>query len=136
MYASGGRRIGVTSLPPLGCFPAARTLFGSRHNGNGGGDGGCVSHINANAKEFNRKLNSAAFQLRKELPGLKIVIFDIYKVLYDIIKSPSNYGTYNHQSYQILKYVIIYMFFIDGYIYIYMLKVLRKQGEVVVVPGL
>lgn len=88
MYGSGGRRIGVTSMPPLGCFPAARTLFGD-------GEGGCVSHINANAEEFNRKINKAAFRLREELPGLKIVIFDIYNALYDIIKSPSNYGTYN-----------------------------------------
>lgn len=87
LYGSGGRRIGVTSLPPLGCFPAARTLFGSRSRHDG-----CVSHINANAQEFNRKINAAAVQLQKDLPGLKMVVFDIYKALYDIIKFPSNYG--------------------------------------------
>lgn len=80
----------MTSLPPLGCLPAARTLFGAHQSG-------CVSYINTNAQEFNKKVNSAASQLQKNLPGLKIVIFDIFKPLYDVIKSPSNYGWYTMQ---------------------------------------
>lgn len=85
LYGLGARKIGVTSLPPLGCLPAARTLFGAHQSG-------CVSYINTNAQEFNKKVNSAASQLQKNLPELKIVIFDIFKPLYDVIKSPSNYG--------------------------------------------
>lgn len=85
LYGLGARKIGVTSLPPLGCLPAARTLFGAHQSG-------CVSNINTNAQQFNKKINSAASQLQKNLPGLNIVIFDIFKPLYDVIKSPSNYG--------------------------------------------
>ncbi|KAK6914799.1 GDSL lipase/esterase [Dillenia turbinata] len=85
LYGLGARRIGVTSLPPLGCLPLTITLFGFH-------EGGCVSRINTDAQGFNKKINSAASQLQKQLPDLKIAIFDIFKPLYDIIKSPSNNG--------------------------------------------
>lgn len=75
----------MTSLPPLGCLPAARTLFGFHESG-------CVSRINTDAQAFNKKINSAATQLQKQLPGLKIAIFDIFKPLYDLIQNPSNNG--------------------------------------------
>ncbi|KAI5602704.1 hypothetical protein POPTR_001G191400v4 [Populus trichocarpa] len=85
LYGLGGRKLGVTSLPPLGCLPAARTIFGYHENG-------CVSRINTDAQQFNKKINSAATSLQKQLPGLKIVIFDIFQPLYDLVKSPSENG--------------------------------------------
>ncbi|CAH1422726.1 unnamed protein product [Lactuca virosa] len=85
LYGLGARRIGVTSLPPLGCLPAVRTLFGSHEKG-------CVSKINTDAQSFNKKINSAATQLGSQLPGLKIVIFDIFQPLYDLIKDPASHG--------------------------------------------
>ncbi|XP_019194179.1 PREDICTED: GDSL esterase/lipase APG [Ipomoea nil] len=85
LYGLGARKIGVTSLPPLGCLPAARTLFGFHQSG-------CVGYINTNAQQFNKKVNSAAAQLKKQLPDLKLVVFDIFQPLYDLIKSPSSSG--------------------------------------------
>ncbi|KAJ7963092.1 GDSL esterase/lipase [Quillaja saponaria] len=85
LYGLGARKIGVTSLPPLGCLPAARTLFGFLQKG-------CVSRINNDAQGFNKKINSAAVNLQKQLPGLRLVIFDIYKPLYDLVQSPSKFG--------------------------------------------
>lgn len=85
LHGLGARRIGVTSLPPTGCLPAARTLFGFHESG-------CVSRLNTDAQSFNKKLNSAATQLQKQLPGLKLVIFDIFKPLYDIISNPAKNG--------------------------------------------
>ncbi|XP_073145235.1 GDSL esterase/lipase APG-like [Henckelia pumila] len=85
LHGLGARRIGVTSLPPTGCLPAARTLFGFHESG-------CVSRLNTDAQAFNKKLNSAATQLQKQLPGLKLVIFDIFKPLYDIISNPAKNG--------------------------------------------
>ncbi|CAH9052539.1 unnamed protein product [Cuscuta europaea] len=85
LYGLGARKIGVTSLPPLGCLPAARNLFGFHQSG-------CVDYINQNAQKFNSKVNAAATQLKKSLPGLKLVVFDIYKPLYDLVKSPSSAG--------------------------------------------
>ncbi|XP_075493326.1 GDSL esterase/lipase APG-like [Primulina tabacum] len=85
LHGLGARRIGATSLPPTGCLPAARTLFGFHQSG-------CVSRLNSDAQSFNKKLNSAATQLLKQLPGLKLVIFDIYKPLNDIISNPAKNG--------------------------------------------
>ncbi|XP_020228019.1 GDSL esterase/lipase APG [Cajanus cajan] len=85
LYRLGARKVGVTSLPPLGCLPAARTLFGFHENG-------CVSRTNNDAQGFNKKLKSAAANLQKQHPGLKIVVFDIFKPLYDLVQSPPKFG--------------------------------------------
>ncbi|EPS71085.1 hypothetical protein M569_03672, partial [Genlisea aurea] len=85
LYSEGARRIGVNSLPPLGCLPIAKTLFGF-------GQPGCVSRFNSDAVSFNRKLNAAAEQLKKQLPGLKLAVFDIYKPLLDLITKPGDNG--------------------------------------------
>ena len=81
----GARRIGVTSLPPIGCLPAARTLFGYHESG-------CVSRFNTDAQQFNKKIKAAATGLPKQLPGLKIAVFDIFKPLYDLVQTPSKFG--------------------------------------------
>ncbi|XP_022155109.1 probable LRR receptor-like serine/threonine-protein kinase At1g05700 [Momordica charantia] len=85
LHGVGARRIGVTSLPALGCFPSALALFGFQGKG-------CVRTVNNHVLVFNRKLNSTAAALQKQLPGLKLVIFDVFKPLYDVIASPSNHG--------------------------------------------
>ncbi|GAB4842322.1 hypothetical protein Ancab_012292 [Ancistrocladus abbreviatus] len=85
LYQLGARKIGVTSLPPLGCLPFAITLFGDHSND-------CVSRINTDAQGFNNKINAAAKQLQMQLPGLKLVIFDIYSTLNNLIQRPQDYG--------------------------------------------
>ncbi|GFZ04219.1 GDSL-like Lipase/Acylhydrolase superfamily protein [Actinidia rufa] len=85
LYGLGARRIGVTSLPPIGCLPAARTLFGYHESG-------CVSRFNTDAQQFNKKIKAAATGLPKQLPGLKIAVFDIFKPLYDLVQTPSKFG--------------------------------------------
>ncbi|KAL5709159.1 hypothetical protein ACHQM5_019879 [Ranunculus cassubicifolius] len=57
------RRIGVTSVPPFGCLPASISLFGYGHPG-------CVDRLNSDAQGFNKKINAAATQLKKQLPDL------------------------------------------------------------------
>ncbi|GMN37103.1 hypothetical protein TIFTF001_006541 [Ficus carica] len=85
LYGAGARKIGVTSLPPLGCLPEVITLFGHHEKG-------CVTRINSDAQSFNKKLNAAAASILKQHSDLRLVIFDIFKPLYDVIKSPSQYG--------------------------------------------
>ncbi|KAL1220146.1 GDSL esterase/lipase APG [Cardamine amara subsp. amara] len=85
VYSIGARKIGVTSLPPTGCLPAARTLFGFHEQG-------CVQRLNTDAQNFNKKLNAAASKLQKQYSGLKIVVFDIYTPLYDLVQKPSESG--------------------------------------------
>ncbi|MED6180637.1 hypothetical protein PIB30_011943 [Stylosanthes scabra] len=85
LYALGARRIGVTTLPPMGCVPAAITLFGFDSNA-------CVARLNADALNFNMKLNSTSESLLRNLPGLKLVILDIYQPLYELVTKPSENG--------------------------------------------
>ncbi|XP_062117455.1 GDSL esterase/lipase At5g03820-like [Humulus lupulus] len=84
LYGLGARRIGVTNLPPLGCLPAAITLFG-------GGSNQCVARLNIDAFSFNGKLNSTSESLRR-LPDLKLVVFEIYQPLLDMATKPSDNG--------------------------------------------
>ncbi|GMN56180.1 hypothetical protein TIFTF001_025299 [Ficus carica] len=86
LYALGARKIGVTSLPPLGCLPTAITLFGS-------GSQECVERLNRDALSFNRKLNDTSDQLVKnKLSNLTLVVFDIYQPLYELITKPAEHG--------------------------------------------
>ncbi|CAK9314346.1 unnamed protein product [Citrullus colocynthis] len=85
LYALGARRIGVTTLPPLGCLPAAITVFGSDSNE-------CVAKLNNDALSFNSKLNATSQSLRTKFSGLNLVVLDTYKPLYDLITKPAENG--------------------------------------------
>lgn len=86
LYGLGARRIGVTSLPPMGCLPASVTLFG-------GGNTGCVERLNNDSLTFNRKLGVAADAVKRRHSDLKLVVFDIYQPLLDLVNNPTNAGT-------------------------------------------
>ncbi|RHN51518.1 putative triacylglycerol lipase [Medicago truncatula] len=85
LYELGARKIGVTTLPPIGCLPVIITMFGYHTNK-------CVKEINNIALDFNKKLNVTTENLVKMLPGVKLVILDIYQPLYELIIKPSDYG--------------------------------------------
>lgn len=76
----------MTSLPPVGCLPGAITLFGFQSNE-------CVASLNSDAIKFNEKMNTTSQNLLNMLPGLKLVVFDIYQPLYDLVTKPSQNGT-------------------------------------------
>ncbi|KAM7277093.1 hypothetical protein ACFE04_018959 [Oxalis oulophora] len=85
LYDLGARKIGVTTLPPLGCLPAAVTIFSSNHNE-------CVDRLNDDAVSFNNKLNATSQSLVKKLSGLNVVVFDIYHPLHDLVTKPADNG--------------------------------------------
>ncbi|XP_057462204.1 GDSL esterase/lipase At5g03820-like [Actinidia eriantha] len=85
LYGLGVRKIGVTTLPPTGCLPATITLFG-------GGSNQCVGRLNQDAISFNNKLNTTSQVLQNNLPGLKLVVFDIYHPLLDMVIKPADQG--------------------------------------------
>ncbi|KAF7146901.1 hypothetical protein RHSIM_Rhsim03G0085700 [Rhododendron simsii] len=91
LYGVGVRRIGVTTLPPTGCLPAAITLFG-------GGSNQCIGRLNQDAVAFNNKLNTTAQYLKSRFPGLKVVVFDIYQPLLDLITKPSDQGFFESRK--------------------------------------
>ncbi|VVB16801.1 unnamed protein product [Arabis nemorensis] len=85
LYSLGARRIGVTTLPPLGCLPAAITVAGPH-------EGGCSEKLNNDAISFNNKLNTTSQGLKRNLAGLNLVVFDIYQPLYHLATRPSEFG--------------------------------------------
>ncbi|KAK6943926.1 GDSL lipase/esterase [Dillenia turbinata] len=91
LYALGVRRFGVTNLPPTGCLPAAITLFGS-------GSNQCVQRLNRDAVSFNNKLNATSQALQSRFPDLKLVVFDIYQPLLDMIMNPSENGFFESRK--------------------------------------
>ncbi|KAJ8754166.1 hypothetical protein K2173_002065 [Erythroxylum novogranatense] len=91
LYERGARKIGVTGLPPTGCLPAAITLFGM-------GSNQCVERLNHDAISFNNKLNITSQRLVHKLPGLTLVVFDIYQPLLDMILKPTDYGFFESRK--------------------------------------
>ncbi|KAE8008220.1 hypothetical protein FH972_004753 [Carpinus fangiana] len=85
LYALGARRIGVTTLPPMGCLPAARTIFGLDGNE-------CVERLNNDAISFNNKLNATSQRLQNHLSGLILVVLDIYQPLFNLVTNSTANG--------------------------------------------
>ncbi|WVZ72386.1 hypothetical protein U9M48_020855 [Paspalum notatum var. saurae] len=88
LYDAGARRIGVVSLPPVGCYPLGMTVFGL------GSSHGCVPWLNTNAQSFNAKLSAAvaALSSSERYAGLKIALLDIYTPVHGLVTSPGSYG--------------------------------------------
>ncbi|BFG39327.1 hypothetical protein CerSpe_256000 [Prunus speciosa] len=85
LYDLGARRIGIISLPAIGCVPSQRTL-------NGGIDRGCSDNANQAASLFNSKLTAQIDAFNKRLPEARLVYLDIYNTLLSVIQNPSQYG--------------------------------------------
>ena len=85
MYKRGARRVGVLGMPPVGCLPLdISTKFGFKRE--------CVSQHNADATQFNDRLQQYINQFVTEMPQLKIAYVDIYNPMMDMINNPSRYG--------------------------------------------
>ncbi|CDP14394.1 unnamed protein product [Coffea canephora] len=85
LYKLGARKIGVTTLPPIGCLPASITLFSEDTNK-------CVEKMNAAAVSFNNKLNMTSQSLKQKLPNLNLLVLDIYQPLLDLVTKPIDNG--------------------------------------------
>ncbi|XP_077212687.1 GDSL esterase/lipase At2g30220-like [Tasmannia lanceolata] len=87
IYDLGGRVIGVTGLPPIGCTPIQRTL-----NFKTPADKTCVDNQNMGALNYNSKLKKLLPEVQASLPGSKIFYINLYDPLMDIITHPQKYG--------------------------------------------
>lgn len=107
LYGVGARRIGVLSLPPIGCVPIQRTL-------NGGIARGCSDFANQAAQIYNSKLQSVVDSLSKEFPDSRFVYFDIYNPLNSLIQNPPQYGKYIETRTTIIIFRLLLFFFFYG----------------------
>uniref|UniRef100_A0A803R129 GDSL esterase/lipase EXL3 n=1 Tax=Cannabis sativa TaxID=3483 RepID=A0A803R129_CANSA len=85
LYKEGARRIGVVSIPPIGCVPSQRTLSGDISRG-------CNEQGNQAAILFNSKLSSLLTSLNNKLPQATLLYLDIYNPLLTLIQNPATYG--------------------------------------------
>ncbi|MED6146217.1 hypothetical protein PIB30_032594 [Stylosanthes scabra] len=84
LYGVGGRRIGVVSMPIIGCVPSQRTTGGGIRRA-------CSDSENEAAILFNKKLLSQTKLLNKQFPDARIVYLDIYNILDQMIQNPAKY---------------------------------------------
>ncbi|GLJ48388.1 hypothetical protein SUGI_1021510 [Cryptomeria japonica] len=80
----GAKKIGVVSLPPLGCLPFERTLHG-------GGKGISLEYMNKEASIFNMDLKKLLTEMN-ETDGTRIAYLDSYKLLLNASTQPAEYG--------------------------------------------
>ncbi|KAK4390820.1 GDSL esterase/lipase EXL3 [Sesamum angolense] len=85
LYRLGARRIGLLSLPPIGCLPSQRTLRGGLARN-------CVDEYNQVVQLFNKKLSAALNSINRQFPDARVVDIDIYNYFLDLIKNPQKYG--------------------------------------------
>lgn len=85
IYMLGARRIGVFSVPPIGCLPSQRTLGGGKSRA-------CAENYNQAALLANAKFSAALHSLSNTLPRTKLVFVNIYDPLLRIILNPQQYG--------------------------------------------
>jgi phospholipase/lecithinase/hemolysin len=92
LYELGARRIGVLSLPAIGCVPSQRTLADGIQRG-------CSKSANQAAILFNSKLSSQMDSLNNRLPDARLVYLDIYNPLLALIQNPAHYGNHHHHHF-------------------------------------
>ncbi|KAL2476742.1 GDSL esterase/lipase [Abeliophyllum distichum] len=88
IYKLGARKISLTGLSPMGCFPLERTtnLISGRE---------CIQKYNKVAKDFNKKLQALVSTLNNELSGIHLVFSNPYDMFYEIIQNPESFGFEN-----------------------------------------
>ena len=93
LYERGARKFGVAGLPPVGCLPLQVTV-GSMLPSEHMLQRLCVAEQNDDAKAYNNKLQNVIIpRLTTSLHGSKIVYFDIFESMMDMVLHPNTYGT-------------------------------------------
>ncbi|KAF3442278.1 hypothetical protein FNV43_RR16194 [Rhamnella rubrinervis] len=85
LYGLGARRIGVVSVPAIGCVPSQRIL-------GGGIERRCSEDSNNAAHLFNSKLYLEMDSINRKFPDARLVYLDIFNPLLSLIQNPSKYG--------------------------------------------
>lgn len=106
LYGLGVRRIGVTSLPPVGCLPSQRTL-------RGGLERNCVDEYNEAARLFNEKLSAELASINAQLGDALIVYIDIYNLPLNFIKNPQKYGKFDFFGVWFLVFTMLFILMWD-----------------------
>ncbi|XP_024031457.1 GDSL esterase/lipase At2g40250-like [Morus notabilis] len=94
LYERGAREFGVAGLPPVGCLPLQVTV-GSFMPSPHMLQRLCVVEQNFDSQTYNSKLQDLLTNLNTSLPYSRILYFDIYASMMDMIVNPYKYGFQN-----------------------------------------
>ncbi|KAL8223960.1 hypothetical protein R6Q57_019435 [Mikania cordata] len=85
LYKLGARKLGIISVPPVGCCPSQRI-----HNvrGSGSGSGGCLEIENTFARAFYSSLDALLKKLSCKLTGMKYSLGNSYEMMMNVINHP------------------------------------------------
>ncbi|XP_049935566.1 uncharacterized protein LOC116260637 [Nymphaea colorata] len=84
IHRLGGERFAVVAVPPLGCMPLVRALYGRSK---------CVAEINEVVMEFNSKIKAKLATVDQWLSDhVRGAFVDAYTVLLRAVESPTRYG--------------------------------------------
>ncbi|BAF18769.1 GDSL esterase/lipase At5g45910 isoform X2 [Oryza sativa Japonica Group] len=87
----GAMYVVVPGVLPVGCFPIYLTLYGTSNAGDYD-QYGCLTRFNTLSSRHNSLLQAKVSSLQSKYPWARIMYADFYSHVYDMVKSPSNYG--------------------------------------------
>ncbi|XP_010265554.1 PREDICTED: GDSL esterase/lipase At1g71691-like [Nelumbo nucifera] len=83
LYNLGARKFVVAGLGLMGCIP---NILAQDQNGR------CSDTVNQLVLPFNSNVKTMINNLNADLPGAKFIYIDVYRMFYDILTRPTNYG--------------------------------------------
>ncbi|XBH97418.1 hypothetical protein VPH35_127082 [Triticum aestivum] len=89
----GAMYVVIPGVLPVGCFPIYLTLYQTSNAGDYD-QYGCLKRFNALSARHNSLLQSKVSSLQSKYPYAKIMYADFYSHVFDMVKSPTSYGTY------------------------------------------
>jgi phospholipase/lecithinase/hemolysin len=93
LIAMGATDIVVPGVLPIGCFPIYLTVYGTSNAADYDGLG-CLKKFNDLSANHNSLLQAQIRSLQAKHKSARIIYADFYSGVYDMVKSPANYGTY------------------------------------------
>ncbi|XP_057805910.1 GDSL esterase/lipase At5g55050-like [Salvia miltiorrhiza] len=85
LYGLGARRLGIISVPPVGCCPLSRLI-----QLNSTGTNGCFPPMNDFAQAFHLALDGLLLNISSQLPEMKYSLGNTFNMTLDVINMPSN----------------------------------------------
>jgi hypothetical protein len=79
----GAKKIGIISVPPVGCCPSQRAFNES---------GGCLEGLNDLALEFHSTINALLMKLGSEYTDQKYSLGNTYEMTINVIDNPFPFG--------------------------------------------
>ncbi|XP_065866474.1 GDSL esterase/lipase At1g71250-like [Euphorbia lathyris] len=83
IYKLGGRKVGIVSVPPIGCCPYERFQNST---------GGCIENLNDIARDFHSMMNALLMKLSLDYKDLKYSIGNTVDMTLNVINNPSLAG--------------------------------------------